>query len=415
MRIKPLCALLALTLGVAASTASAAVKEGSFFVSPVVGGITYEGRQHLETSPVFGARAGYNFTKYLGAEALFDFTRTRSTLSSATRDLYRFGGEMFFNFTPDKTFVPYLAGGFSGLTFKGNSAFPTSDKVVGSPSYGLGAKYFITDDIGWRADVRHLMYSYGKLHHAVEYTLGLYIAFGASAPQVKLADPPPPPPPAAEPVLPKAVPAPLVSLNATPSQITKGQSSTLAWSSTNASECDLQPGVGAVQPNGTYKVSPADTTMYAVICKGEGGSAKSTASVNVTEPVVQAEKPKASAAAERFCNKPAVVDVKFDTAKTTIKPQYTKDLDTLGAFLVDYPKARGEISGHTDTVASRAYNQKLSEGRADSVKQYLVKKFKIESDRISTKGYNFSKPIATNKTKAGRALNRRIETNFNCE
>lgn len=405
-----LCTLLTMT----ATAAFAANKEGTFFVSPVVGGITYDGRQHLETSPVFGGRAGYNFTKNIALEGLFDFSRTESTLSNNTRDIYRYGGELLYNFMPDNKFVPYLAAGYSAITFKGNGTFPASDATKGSPSYGLGAKYFITDDIGWRFDVRHLMYSYNKLYHAIEYTVGLYIAFGGPSQQVTLAEPPPPPAPAPEPVLTKLAAAPVVNLAATPSNITKGDNSTLSWTSANTTDCDLQPGVGAVKTEGTQKVSPVKDTLYSIVCRGEGGTVKSTVMVKVTEPVIEAAKPKA-AAAERFCNKPAIVDVKFDTNKTNIKANYTKDLDILGNFLVDFPKAHGEISGHTDTVASRAYNQKLSERRAESVKKYLVDKFKIEPQRISTKGYNFSRPIATNKTREGRAKNRRIETNFNCE
>lgn len=414
MRVKSLLVACGVILALSATAAFAGNKAGSVYVSPLVGGITYEGKQHLETSPVFGGRLGYNFTKALGIEALFDFTRTESTRTGNTLDFYRYGGELLYNFVPDNKLVPYLAAGYSAVNFIGNSTFATTEKAKGSPSYGIGAKYFVTDDIAWRFDVRHLMYRYDKQQHAVEYTIGLYIPLSGYAPATKLVEPPPPPPASPEPALVMPAtppPGPSVSLTATPASITKGQPSTLAWTSKNATSCDLQPGIGAVSTSGNTPVSPVENTTYTIVCKGAGGTATNTATVNL---LIEAAKPK-SAAVERFCNKPAIVDVKFDLNKTNIKPNYIKDLNVLGGFLVENPKAHGLIGGHTCTIGSKAYNQKLSEGRAASVKKYLVDKFKIDPARIETKGFNFSKPIATNKTAAGRAQNRRIETFFECE
>jgi len=68
-----------------------------------------------------------------------------------------------------------------------------------------------------------------------------------------------------------------------------------------------------------------------------------------------------------------------------------------------------EIGGHTDSVGSEKGNQKISEKRALSAKKYLQDKFNISGDRMITKGYGSSKPIADNKTSEGRAKNRRVE------
>jgi OOP family OmpA-OmpF porin len=122
-----------------------------------------------------------------------------------------------------------------------------------------------------------------------------------------------------------------------------------------------------------------------------------------------------AAAAKRFCSKPAVLAINFDTNKTDIKPEYYDELKTVGDFLTYFPKAKGEISGHADTVGTKSHNQTLSQGRADSVRQYIVDTFGTDSARIGTKGYGYSKPVASNKTEAGRAKNRRIEANFTCE
>jgi OOP family OmpA-OmpF porin len=413
---KKIALLLAGSILAMATIASAGNKAGTFSVSPVIGGLTFEGNQHLETSPVFGGRAGYNFTKALGIEALFDYSKTESTRSSNTLDFYRYGGELLYHFWPDNKFVPYLAAGYAGMNLKGNNPYPGTSKTKGVIDYGLGFKYFVTEDMAWRADVRGLMYDYGNDdQHAIEYTIGVYIPFGGTPAVSKLADVPPPPPPVAKPVV--APPAPLATLSASPASIMKGQTSTLSWTSQNATSCDILPVIGSVQTQGSTTAMPDDNTIYTLTCKGDGGTAKSTATIDVTvpPPVVIAVPPKASPAAERFCNKPAILMINFDSDKYNIKPQYHNELKTVGDFLKEFPTSHGEIAGHTDSTNTNAYNQKLSERRANSVKQYIFKNFGIAPERITSKGYGEDKPIATNKTKAGRAKNRRIVANFVCE
>jgi len=67
------------------------------------------------------------------------------------------------------------------------------------------------------------------------------------------------------------------------------------------------------------------------------------------------------------------------------------------------------IEGHTDNVGKAAYNKKLSQQRADAVKNYMVKKGGVDAGRLKSIGYGQEKPVASNKTKAGRAKNRRVE------
>jgi OOP family OmpA-OmpF porin len=226
----------------------------------------------------------------------------------------------------------------------------------------------------------------------------------------------PPPPPAPVVVAPPPAPtAPTALLTVSPATVVKGQTATLNWKSQNASGCEIQPDIGPVPPQGARIITPAADTSYNLACSGAGGTAQSAAAVAVTVPPAPVPAPVVSKAAERFCSKPAVINIQFDTDKSVIKPQYNAELKTVSDFLKEFPKAKGEISGHTDNVASKGYNDKLSQARADSVKKYLVEKFGISADRITTKGYGFSKPVASNKTKEGKAKNRRIEANFTCE
>lgn len=104
-----------------------------------------------------------------------------------------------------------------------------------------------------------------------------------------------------------------------------------------------------------------------------------------------------------------ILHVNFDIDKAVIRKADEAELQKAVAFVKKYPDAEFRIEGHTDSTASEAYNQKLSEKRAESVKHYLVTKGGFDKARFTTVGYGELKPIASNKTKEGRAKNRRVE------
>jgi outer membrane protein OmpA-like peptidoglycan-associated protein len=101
-------------------------------------------------------------------------------------------------------------------------------------------------------------------------------------------------------------------------------------------------------------------------------------------------------------------NLEFETGKWVIRPTSYKSLDDLAALLKRKPNFKLLIDGHTDNVGGAASNMRLSKNRAESVKTYLTNK-EIDASRITAKGYGLTKPIATNKTPAGRQKNRRVE------
>jgi outer membrane protein OmpA-like peptidoglycan-associated protein len=103
-----------------------------------------------------------------------------------------------------------------------------------------------------------------------------------------------------------------------------------------------------------------------------------------------------------------IYGIQFAPAKAVIRKPSRRVLDRAVAVLKNYPDLRLEISGHTDNKGTRDKNVALSQARADSVKAYLVSKG-IDASRIQTRGAGPDEPIAPNKTKRGRTLNRRIE------
>lgn len=101
-------------------------------------------------------------------------------------------------------------------------------------------------------------------------------------------------------------------------------------------------------------------------------------------------------------------NVFFDTAKTELLPESTRELDRLVALLKQMPTMKIEVRGHTDSVDNDATNLTLSNGRAASVVAYLVKNG-IAATRLQSKGFGETSPIGSNTTDEGRKLNRRVE------
>ena len=98
----------------------------------------------------------------------------------------------------------------------------------------------------------------------------------------------------------------------------------------------------------------------------------------------------------------------FNTGRSSFKPGVTKQLNAIVDIMNKNAKATFAIEGHTDSSGGDAINQRISEKRANAVKNYLVKKG-VDASRLEANGYGETKPVDSNKTRAGRANNRRVE------
>ncbi len=101
-------------------------------------------------------------------------------------------------------------------------------------------------------------------------------------------------------------------------------------------------------------------------------------------------------------------DVLFDTGKYTLKPGAREKLSKISGIILAHPGLKLQIEGHTDSVGGDEYNQKLSEQRANAVREYLVTQG-VSSDAITAQGFGKTMPVASNDTSAGRQQNRRVE------
>ncbi|MCP4298740.1 MAG: OmpA family protein, partial [Proteobacteria bacterium] len=149
--------------------------------------------------------------------------------------------------------------------------------------------------------------------------------------------------------------------------------------------------------SGTPPGVQVDTSGCAVDSDGDGVNNDTDACPNT---------PRGAIVDNRGCW--VVKGVRFDYKKWDVKPQNNTNLSNIINILKRNPGLKIRIEGHTDNVGSKKYNLGLSEKRAKAIKAYLLKNG-IDKSRITTIGYGLSKPIASNKTKEGRALNRRAE------
>jgi outer membrane protein OmpA-like peptidoglycan-associated protein len=204
---------------------------------------------------------------------------------------------------------------------------------------------------------------------------------------------------------PMAPMSPTCELSVSPASIIQGESAKLNWTSHNATELNIQPNIGPVEPQGSMIVTPVVDTTYNLVCFGAGGKENSSATVMVAAPSAPAP------TMEELC---MTLNIEYDTDKSIIKPPYYGEVEKVANFMKRFPQIKGTIEGHTDSIASAKYNVKLSQRRAAGVVKMLVEKYGIDKSRLSEKGYGLTKPIASNKTKEGRQKNRRTIANFGC-
>ncbi|MFV0565297.1 MAG: OmpA family protein [Flavobacteriaceae bacterium] len=143
---------------------------------------------------------------------------------------------------------------------------------------------------------------------------------------------------------------------------------------------------------------------------GDGVLDKDDKCPDVKGTVANAGCPEVTAAVQKALNDYAKT-ILFDTGKSTIKAQSSQVLNDIIGILKEYPNSKFTVEGHTDSTGSDTLNQKLSDSRANAVKDYLTSNG-ISGSRLSAVGYGEAKPIDSNATRSGRANNRRVEINL---
>jgi len=233
----------------------------------------------------------------------------------------------------------------------------------------------------------------------VTIALAAIMSLAACKKKVAPVPPPPPPPPAA---------APTASLTANPATIQRGQSTTLAWQTSNASDVSIA-GIGPVQPSGSRAETPAESTTFRLTAKGPGGTQDATVRVTVTLPPPPPPPPTAApqpSEAQQFAAN--VHDIFFDYDKYDVRPDQQATLQQDAQWLLAHPNANFTIGGYCDERGSVEYNVALGDNRAGAVKRALIQAG-VAVNRIKTISYGKEKPFCTEHTEACWQQNRRAQ------
>ena len=301
--------------------------------TPTVGGVLPEGNTGLKNSFTFGARIAKNLGNdvwldqiELGYDRVSDFRvkgddsykpDLNSYFLNIVKDIYSFND----NFK----LYGLLGGGY--MDFSGGS-----DADTGFGQYGLGLKYYVTDNFATKLEVRDAT-TFDHGDHFMFYNLGFGVDFGKRAENV----------------------APVV-----------------------VAPIGDEDGDGVPDNIDKCPGTPAGVVVDEFGC-------------------------------EKVIRLNLGVHFAFDSAK--VNDAAKKEIDKVTDYLNTTDNYKVLLEGHTDSTGNANYNQKLSERRANSVKNVLVNQG-LEADRITTVGYGETQPVATNATKEGRAQNRRVDAKF---
>jgi len=232
---------------------------------------------------------------------------------------------------------------------------------------------------------------------------------------------PPPPPPAAQPAPPK----PAIALFVVePSTVQEGQSATLRWNVTNATNISIDQNIGSVQATGTRQVFASATTRYTLTATGQGGTASATATLTVTQPPPPPPAPAASKPSLTSVLATEVHDIYFDFDKYDVRsgPGATActnsecrqdaqailnaNATALRRILSEFSDAVITIEGHCDERGSAEYNLGLGDRRATAVREYLAA-LGVDVSRLRMVSYGKERPQCSEADESCWQRNRR--------
>jgi peptidoglycan-associated lipoprotein len=202
--------------------------------------------------------------------------------------------------------------------------------------------------------------------------------------------------------------APTISLTASPAAINRGQTSTLAWRTSNATEVNIDGGVGTVEASGNRTVSPSSSITYRARATGPGGSATAEVRITVSEPTGDVIIPPVRPLSDGEFFSSVIKDAYFDYDSYELNDAGRQALveDARALNQSDRKQIRLTIEGHCDERGSEAYNLALGDKRANAARAFLLSQG-VDPSRIDAISYGEEKPFATGHDEESWRQNRR--------
>ena len=367
---------------------------GTFTLDPFTGFYSFDRDQNLDARSYHGLRAGYNFTDSLALEGMVGFvpTETRS-LAPVDRDVqvYRAGIDALLHFNPSATLVPFISAGVA-VTQTDNGSDGMPDHGRGMFNYGVGLKYFLSDTVALRGDVKQSLFTEGgDSRMNMEYTVGLTFLLGAekkavagtrdtTAPEVVCTSPD------------SGVSGMAINRN-----ITATFSEEMSRSTITTSTFTVKHGTEAVSGRVTFAGTTASFNPGSELEKGATYTATIVAGVKDL-----AGNALANSYVWSFTTIPgprivlpvliSLEDAHFTHDSSALNENGKTILNYNAKILKDNPKMKIRVAGYASASGTKEYNQTLSEKRATVVKEYLIKEGGIDRNRLFKIGYGETRP-----------------------
>ena len=324
------------------------IKAGSVEISPFAGYNFFDSGQNLNNHPLFGGRIGYNFTSSLGIEAAGEFINSsvadknksysqegEFTNRSDSVKVTMYHLDLVYHFMPEAKLNPFIVAGYGAAHYSPK----INDQNMSLIDFGVGAKYWVVDNIALRVDVRDNLVLDNTIHN-VQVALGVVFAFGGKT---------------------KASAVP----------VAQAVDSDGDGVPDSLDHCPGTPAGVAVDKDGCPPV------MEKVV-------------ILVSEPKV--EEKIIVAAVEPKIVVLVFEDIHFEFNQSSLTPEAKVVLKKDIRILKENPNAKIRVAGYTSASGTEEYNQKLSERRAVAVREYLVTEGVIAQERLTTIGYGETHP-----------------------
>ena len=354
------------------------IKAGSVEISPFAGYNFFDSGQNLNNHPLFGGRIGYNFTNYLGIEAAGEFINSsvndknksysqegEFTNRSDSVKVTMYHLDLVYHFMPEAKFNPFIVAGYGAAHYSPK----INDQNMSLIDFGVGAKYWIADNIALRMDVRDNLVLDNTIHN-VQVALGIVFSFGgkaqaAVAPAVKTVD--------------SDGDGVLDRLDRCPG--------TPAGVAVDKDGCPLDTDKDGVPD---YLDKCPDTPAGVKVDKN--GCPQALQKVVILESEPKVEEKIIVAAVEPKLVVLVFEDIHFAFDKSSLTQEAKVILKKDILILKENPNARIRVAGYTSASGTEEYNQKLSERRAVAVREYLIAEGVITPERLTTIGYGETHP-----------------------
>ena len=457
-------AALALVAGIALAFATCfvagtpgPVSAASVEITPYAGYVWWDSELQLEDALHYGGKLGLYFG-LLGIEGNFGYSTTNFDVTDgADVTFMNYGGDLVLRFVKDGAVVPYILGGVGQVSFDADVVPDTDAETELSYDAGAGLLFKLGSMVGLRFEVRDVIHKLENadnddLRNNIIATGGLSLIFGGQKDTDKdgVKDNKDQCPDTPLGAIVDEVGCPIDTdkdgvadgidqCADTPRGCTVDPRGCPSDSDKDGlcdglDQCPDTPAGAPVDEKGCPKDSDGDGVAdYLDQCPNtpagigvdEKGCPKDTDGDGVsddkdlcpnTQPGVKVDKDgcpiEITEQEKELLDKGLITirTIKFETAKSNILPESEPVLNDLGKILIQWPQLQIEVGGHADSRGKDAYNQTLSEARANSVRDWLLSHFpQITPANMTAVGYGESKPVATNKTQTGMALNRRVE------